>query len=42
MDQTVQAKANPYARDLAKAIILLAEEKNSEAAKLMEKWTKES
>lgn len=39
VDATVAAKANPWAQDLAKAIILLAEGKNEEVVELMKKWT---
>ncbi|WP_309493009.1 hypothetical protein [Candidatus Hecatella orcuttiae] len=38
INHTIMAKANPYYRDLAKAIILLADGKNAEAIKLMKKW----
>lgn len=38
VDQTVAVKANPWARDLSKAIILLAEGKNEEVVELMKKW----
>jgi len=39
VDATLQANANPYFRDLAKAILLLAEGKNKEASKTLKKWT---
>lgn len=32
------AKANPYSRDLARALILLADGKKKEAKKILEKW----
>jgi len=32
------AKANPYSRDLARALILLADGKKEEAKKILEKW----
>ena len=38
VDATVAAKANPWFRDLAKAIVLLAEGKNEEVVELMKKW----
>ena len=38
VDATVAAKANPWVRDLAKAILLLAEGKNDEVIELMKKW----
>ena len=41
VDAILGAKANPYNRDLARAIILLSQGKNEEVRKLMEKWTKE-
>ncbi len=41
MDRVVMSKADPWVRDLAKAISLLAEGKNKEVAKLMERWIKE-
>jgi len=41
VDAILGAKASPYNRDLARAIILLSQGKNEEVRKLMEKWTKE-
>ena len=39
VDQTVAARVNPFYKDLSRAIVLLAEGKNKEAAKTMKKWT---
>lgn len=39
VDETVAAKASPWIRDLAKAILLLAEGKNEEVVELMKKWS---
>lgn len=36
---TTSFKQSPYNRDLAKAVSLIAQEKNQEAVKLLEKWT---
>lgn len=41
VDMAVTARANPWVRDLAEALILIAEGKNEEAVKILEKWTKE-
>lgn len=40
-ESSVTTLANPFFRDLAKAIILLSEEKNEEAKKVLERWTKQ-
>lgn len=37
-DSTLVAKANPYSRDLAKAISLISEGKTEEARALLEQW----
>ena len=39
VDIRVQAMASPWAQDLAKAFILLAEGKNEEVVELMKKWS---
>ena len=39
VDAIIATKANPWAQDLAKAFILLAEGKNNEVVELMQKWT---
>ncbi len=41
VDTAIGARASPYAKDMARAIILLAEGKNEEVVKLMKKWAKE-
>ena len=41
VDSAIGARASPWAKDLAKAIILLAEGKNKEVVELMKKWAKE-
>ena len=38
VDLTVSAKANPYLRDLAKALMLMCDGKNGEARKILRKW----
>lgn len=38
IDRTIGARANPYYKDLAKALILMSEGKNNEARKILEKW----
>ena len=38
VDQTVSAKANPWVRDLATALALMAEGKNEEAKEILKKW----
>ena len=40
VDSIIAYKASPYHRDLARAIMLLAEGKNKEVMTLMEIWTK--
>jgi len=39
IDAAVGAKANPFFMDLARAISLLAEGKNEEAIKTLQRWT---
>jgi len=39
VDQAIAVLANPFFKDLSKAIIYLAEGKNEEAVKTMKKWT---
>ena len=39
IDAAVGAKANPFFMDLARAISLLAEGKNEEAVKTLQRWT---
>jgi len=39
VDTALIAKASPWTRDLAKALILIAEGKNEEAIKILRKWT---
>jgi hypothetical protein len=39
VDLAVVAHANPYFKDLARAVVLLAEGKNKDAAEIMKKWT---
>jgi len=41
VEATVGARASPYNRDLALALKLIAEGKNKEAVKVLEKWTRE-
>ena len=41
VESAVGAKASPYNRDLALALKLIAEGKNQEAVRVLEKWTKE-
>ena len=41
VDKALGARASPWNRDLAKALILMAKGKNKEAIKILEKWTKE-
>ena len=38
VDLAVAAHANPFFKDLAKAVVLLAEGKNKDAAEIMKKW----
>ena len=38
-DQTESARANPYGKDLAKALICIAQEKNDKAIAILKKWT---
>lgn len=39
VDTELTSKANPWVRDLAKALILISEGKNDEAKKILKKWT---
>jgi len=41
VESTIGAKASPWNRDIAKALMLIAEGKNKEAIKILKKWTKE-
>jgi hypothetical protein len=38
VDATVSARANPWVRDLATALALMAEGKNEEAKEILKKW----
>jgi len=38
VDMALTAKASPWNRDLAKALILIAEGKNKEAVEILKKW----
>ncbi|OYT51129.1 hypothetical protein B6U66_04490 [Candidatus Bathyarchaeota archaeon ex4484_135] len=40
VDMTITAKASPWVKDLATALIYIAEGKGEEAKKVLEKWTK--
>ncbi len=40
VDTALMAKANPYSRDIAKALYLIADGKYEEAKKVLEKWFK--
>jgi len=42
VDLTVSAKANPYSRDLAKALMLICDGKYGEAKKILQKWVEPS
>ena len=39
VELTLRARTNPWTRDLARALICLAEGKNEEAVKILRKWT---
>lgn len=39
IDLTLMARASPFSRDLAKALILIAEGRNKEAVEILKKWT---
>jgi len=39
VDTALSARASPWTQDLAKALILIAQGKNSEAIKILEKWS---
>jgi len=41
IESTLRARANPWTRDLARALICLAEGRNEEAARILRKWTRE-
>ena len=41
VDTTVAAKANPWTRDLARSLILIAQGRNEDAIKILSKWTEE-
>ena len=41
VESTLRARANPWTRDLARALICLAEGRNEEAARILRKWTRE-
>jgi len=38
VDLTVMARANPWVQDLAKALMLMCDEKYDDAKKLLQKW----
>ena len=40
MERRLGALVNPWNRDISKALILIAQGRNDEAVKLLEKWTK--
>ena len=40
VDMTITAKASPWVKDLATALIYIAEGRGEEAKKVLEKWTK--
>jgi len=40
MDMALMSKANPWVKDLAEALILIAKGDNEKAVKILEKWTK--
>ena len=39
VELTLRARTNPWTRDLARALICLAEGRNEEAIRILEKWT---
>jgi len=39
VELTLRARTNPWTRDLARALICLAEGKNEEAVEILKKWT---
>jgi len=41
VDSALGAKASPWVRDLAEALIFIAEGKNAEAIEILKKWTGE-
>jgi len=41
VESAIGAKASPWNRDIAKALMLIAEGKNKEAIEVLRKWTKE-
>lgn len=40
MDATLSAKASPYNRDIAQALIFISQGRRGEATDILEKWTK--
>lgn len=41
VEAAIGARASPWVRDLAKALTLIAQGKNDDAVKILEKWTRE-
>jgi len=41
VESTLRARANPWTRDLARALICLAEGRNEEDARILRRWTRE-
>jgi len=41
VDSSLSAKASPWHRDVAKALMLIAEGRNKEAIEILRKWAKE-
>jgi len=41
VELTLGAKASPWNRDIAKALMLIAEGRKKEAVEILKKWTKE-
>ena len=41
IDSPLSAKASPWHRDITRALMLIAEGKNKEAAEILRKWTEE-
>ena len=41
VESTIGAKASPYNRDIAKALMLIAEGRNKEAVEVLKKWIEE-
>lgn len=42
VDATIMARHNPYARDIARALIAIAEGRTEDAKKILEKWVEPS